>query len=181
MLAPRLNAFRAQNPDIEIQSSTAVWPKRMDDSPIDLDIRFRQGDRPETLVWPLGADWASVMWHPDFAARFERELTLAALAASDIVRVTGSERDRNRLSASYGLVLPPPGAAVRAESSLIALQIPASGQGSAIIMRRCAHRYLDHWLLVSPLAYELPLEQGFYLIARTNSDARTKSGGSAPG
>ena len=169
VLAPRLNGFRALNPDIDIQLSTAVWSDRMDDASIDLDIRFGTGDWPETQVWPLGTEWASVVCHPHFAASFEGELTLAALAASDVVQVTGSERDWDRLSARYGLDLPPPAQRFKADSSLIALQMLASGQGSAIIMRRFAQRYLDQGLLVSPLAYELPLEQGFYLIARTDS------------
>ena len=45
----------------------------------------------------------------------------------------------------------------------------ASGQGSAIIMRRFAQRYLEQGLLVSPLPYELPMDQGFYLIAREDT------------
>lgn len=169
VLAPRLTGFRALNPDIDIRLSTAVWSDRMDDASIDLDIRFGTGDWPERQIWSLGSERASVVCHPDFAAGFEGGPTIAALAAADVVQVTGSERDWDRLSARYNLDLPPPAQRIKADSSLIALQMLASGQGSAIIMRRFAQRYLDQGLLVSPLPYDLPLDQGFYLIAREDS------------
>lgn len=169
VLAPRLIAFRAQNRDIDIQLSTAVWSDRMDDASIDLDIRYGTGDWPEAQIWPLGSERASVVCHPDFAASFEGGPTIEALASSDVVLVTGSEKDWDRLSERFNLDLPAPTQQFKADSSLIALQMLASGQGSAIIMHRFAQRYLDQGLLISPFPYELPMDNGFYLIARADS------------
>ena len=169
VLAPQLSAFRALNPDIDIQLSTAVWSDRMDDASIDLDIRYGTGDWPETRVWSLGQERAVVVCHPDHASSFDEGPTIAALAASDIVQVVGSEADWERLSARFELDLPAPAQRIKADSSLIALQMLASGQGAAIIMRRFAQRYLEQGLLISPLPYVLPLEQGFYLVAREDT------------
>ncbi|KPP84542.1 MAG: LysR family transcriptional regulator, glycine cleavage system transcriptional activator [Rhodobacteraceae bacterium HLUCCO07] len=169
VLAPQLIAFRALNPDIDIQLSTAVWSDRMDDTAIDVDIRHGTGDWPESRIWPLGSEWGGVVCHPDFAASFEGGPTIAALAASDVVQVTGSEGDWDRLSARFDLDLPAPAQRFKADSSLMALQMLASGQGCAIIMRRFAQRYLDQGLLVSPLPYELPMDKGFYLVAREDT------------
>ena len=169
VLAPNLREFRALHPDIDIQLSTAVWSDRMDDASIDLDIRYGTGDWPEPQIWSLGVERATVVCHPDYAASFKGEPTIEALAAADVVQVTGSEVDWDRLSARFALDLPVPAQRIKADSSLIALQMLASGQGSAIIMRRFAQRYLEQGLLVSPLPYELPMDQGFYLIAREDS------------
>ncbi|MGI3210198.1 LysR substrate-binding domain-containing protein [Roseovarius tibetensis] len=169
VLAPSLQAFRALNPDIDIQLSTAVWSDRMDDASIDVDIRYGTGDWPETRIWSLGIERATVVCHPDYAASFEGGPTIEALAAADVVQVTGSEADWDRLSARFDLDLPIPAQRIKADSSLIALQMLASGQGSAIIMRRFSQRYLEQGLVISPSRYELPMDQGFYLIAREDT------------
>jgi LysR family glycine cleavage system transcriptional activator len=169
VLAPKLRAFRALHPDIDIQLSTAVWSDRMDDASIDVDIRYGTGDWPEPRISSLGVERASVVCHPDYAASFDGGPTLEALAAADVVQVTGSEVDWDRLSVRFDLDLPVPAQRIKADSSLIALQMLAAGEGSAIIMRRFAQRYLDQGLLVSPFPHELPMDQGFYLIAREDS------------
>ncbi|MFO7759769.1 MAG: LysR substrate-binding domain-containing protein [Roseovarius sp.] len=169
VLAPNLRDFHALHPDIDIQLSTAVWSDRMDGASIDLDIRYGTGDWPESQIWSLGIERATVVCHPDYAASFEDGPTIEALAAGDVVQVTGSEVDWDRLSARFDLALPVPANRIKADSSLIALQMLASGLGSAIIMRRFAQRYVDQGLLVSPLPYELPMDKGFYLIAREDT------------
>jgi LysR family glycine cleavage system transcriptional activator len=141
----------------------------MDGASIDLDIRYGTGDWPEPQIWSLGIERATVVCHPDYAAGFRDGPTIEALAAGDVVQVTGSEKDWDRLSARFDLDLPVPAQRIKADSSLIALQMLASGQGSAIIIWRFAQRYLDQGLLVSPLPYELQMDQGFYLIAREDT------------
>lgn len=165
VLAPALPAFRAANPDIDLQLSTAVWSDRMDDASIDVDIRYGLGDWPEPRIWSLGSERAIVVCHPDYAANLPGGATVEALAAGDVVQVVGSEGEWGRLSASLGLDLPPPVPWIKADSSLIALQTVASGRGAAIINRRFAQSYLDLGLLVAPIAAELAMEQGFYLVA----------------
>ncbi|MCC5987910.1 MAG: LysR family transcriptional regulator [Pararhodobacter sp.] len=169
VLAPQLGAFRALNPDIDIQLFTAVWSDRMDNPSIDLDIRYGTGDWPEKQIWPLGVERGIVVCHPDHAASFRNGPTIEALAASDVVQVVGSELDWARLSERFDLGLVVPAQSIKADSSLIALQMVAGGQGSALIMRRFAQRYLDQGLLISPFPYELPMDQGFYLVVRDDT------------
>lgn len=173
VLAPVLPAFRAANPDIDLQLSTAVWSDRMDDASIDLDIRYGTGDWPEARIWSLGPERGIVVCHPDYARRLEGGPSLPSLAAGDVVQVVGSEGDWARLAAWLEIDLPAPVQWIKADSSLIALQMVASGQGAAIINRRFAQSYLDLGLLIAPVAAELPMDRGFYLVAgdATKQDA----------
>lgn len=172
VLSPRLQEFRAQNPDIDIDLSTTVWSDRMGDTALDLDIRYGNGNWPEQNIWHLGGGPAIMICHPDHAAQFGANLSIQAMAGQDVVQVTGSETDWRRLSDHFGLDLPEPSTRIKADSSLIALQIVAGGQGAALISRDFARSYLERGQLVAPFDHALPMAQSFYLIARDDSKNR---------
>jgi LysR family transcriptional regulator, glycine cleavage system transcriptional activator len=164
VLAPRLKRFRERHPEIEIDLFTTVWSDRMTDAGIDLDIRYGDGDWPERKIWPLQVDDAVVVCHPDHAASLGDDLSIEGLAAAGVVQVVGSETDWGRLSDKYGLNVPVPVHWMKADSSLIALQILASGHGSALISRSFARQYLENGALIAPVPYEIPMLQKFFLV-----------------
>ena len=164
VLAPRLNAFREQHPEIEIELFTTVWSDRMTDAGIDLDLRYGDGDWPERNIWPLEVDDAVVVCHPDHASSLGDDLSIEGLAAASVVQIVGSETDWGRLSDKYGLDLPVPVHWMKADSSLIALQILAAGHGSAIISRSFAGHYLETGALIAPVRFEIPMLQKFFLV-----------------
>ena len=164
ILAPRLNAFRARHPEIEIELFTSVWSDRMTDAGIDLDIRYGDGDWPERTILPLDVDDAVVTCHPDHAASLGEDLSIEGLAAASVVQVVGSETDWGRISDKYRLDLPVPVHWMKADSSLMALQILSAGHGSAIISRSFADHYLKTGALIAPVPYEIPMLQRFFLV-----------------
>ncbi|MDZ7710604.1 MAG: LysR substrate-binding domain-containing protein [Roseovarius sp.] len=164
VLAPRLNAFHERHPEIEIELFTTVWSDRMTDAGIDLDIRYGDGDWPERNMWPLEVDNAVVVCHPDHASSLGDDLSIEGLAVASVVQVVGSETDWGRLSDKYGLDLPVPVHWMKADSSLIALQILAAGHGSAIISRSFASHYLETGALIAPVPFEIPMPQKFFLV-----------------
>jgi len=164
ILAPRLNAFRTLYPEIEIELFTSIWSDRMTDAGIDLDIRYGDGGWPERNILPLEVDDAVVLCHPDHASSLGEDLSIEGLAAADVVQVVGSETDWGRLSDTHGLDLPVPVHWMKADSSLIALQIIAAGHGSAIISRSFADQYLKSGALISPVPYGIPMRQKFFLV-----------------
>ena len=76
----------------------------------------------------------------------------------------GSETDWGHLSDKHGLDLPVPVHWMKADLSLIALQILAAGHGSAIISRSFAAQYLETGALIAPVPFEIPMPQKFFLV-----------------
>lgn len=170
ILAPRLGTFRDLHPEIEIELFTSVWSDRMTDAGIDFDIRYGDGDWPERNMWPLDVRDAVIVCHPAHAAALGDDLSVEGLAAAAVVQVVGSENDWERLSDRHGLDLAVPVHWMKADSSLIALQILAAGHGSAIISRSFAAQHLETGALISPVPFEVPMGQRFFLVQ--SDDAR---------
>jgi LysR family glycine cleavage system transcriptional activator len=164
VLAPKLAEFRARHPEIEVQLSTAVWADRLDDEGVDVDIRYGTGGWEDGTVWHLGVQEACVVCHPDYAASFGDDLSLAALYAGPVVQIIGSEIEWARLAAHLGHPLAPPGNWMKADSSLIALQVVLGGTGAAIVMEAFARPLVAQGLLVDPVGVRLPTEQSFHMV-----------------
>ena len=172
VLAPRLPEFKAMHPDVEVQIKTSVWADQFDDEHLDVDIRFGLGNWQEAQIHHLGHETALPVCHPDYAAAFGPDLTIEQLAAAKLVRIIGSETDWNRLSSLYGLDLTPNSDWIQADSSLIALQCVAAGDGVTMVLESFAKPYLDAGLLVAPLPHRLPKRRSHYLVVKDQASRR---------
>ncbi|MFX0545111.1 LysR substrate-binding domain-containing protein [Roseovarius sp. S1116L3] len=172
ILAPRLNEFRALHPEIEIELSTTVWADRMNDASIDLDIRYGDGNWPERNIHPLTLEPATIVCHPDYARSLADAPPAEALPGADIVQVVGSETDWDRWFEQNGYDLPRPAHWMKADSSLIALQILSAGHGCAIISRSFARQALNSGALVAPFAFEMPMQERFSAVERDHIGSR---------
>lgn len=166
ILAPRLKAFHDLHPDIEISLSTAVWSDRMQDDPIDLDIRYGTGHWDETDVWKLGEEVATLVCHPDHAQSFGHQPPIHELLLAGVVPIQGSEVEWRRLSDRYALDMPSPPVWLTADSSLIALQTITAGFGSALIHESFTKPFIERGDLVSVNEYRLPIREAYYLVMR---------------
>lgn len=166
ILAPLLRDFAQDYPEIDVELSTAVWSDRMEGAEIDLDIRYGEGAWPEPNVHPLPVEGVTVVCHPDYAARLGTEPTAETLGKADIVQIVGSETDWDRLLQAIGADVPRPHPWMKADSSLIALQILSAGHGCALISRSFARRALAEGRLVAPYALSLPMQENFVLVER---------------
>jgi LysR family glycine cleavage system transcriptional activator len=166
VLAPRLPAFSALHPEIELHLSTTVWSDRFDDEAIDLDIRYGSGDWGERSCWPLAHERGVVVCSPAHAARFGPAPDIAALVADHVVQVVGSEVEWTNLAAQFGLSLPAPRHVTKVDSSLMALQTLAAGPGVALILESLARRDIERGLLTCPVEHSFPIRDAYYLVAR---------------
>jgi LysR family transcriptional regulator, glycine cleavage system transcriptional activator len=172
VLAPQLGAFRTTYPDIDVQLSTTVWSDRIETDDIDVDIRYGNGEWDDGTIWRLGDEQASVVCSPQFANSFGDTLNFEALYGSRVVQIIGSEVEWVRMLDHYDLDLAPPVAWLKADSSLMALQIILSGLGSAIVMERFSRSFVAQGLLVEPLAYRLPILQSYFLVVTDKAERR---------
>ncbi len=174
ILAPLLRGFAQAHPDIDVELSTAVWSDRMDGAGVDLDIRYGEGDWPEQTVHPLPVEEVTLVCHPDYAAQLGPEPTEAVLASLDIVQILGSETDWDRLFHLCGIEAARPQHWMKADSSLIALQILSAGHGCALISRSFARRALAEGRLVAPFDLSLPMQANFALVERDDLRGRSE-------
>jgi LysR family glycine cleavage system transcriptional activator len=172
VLAPQLGAFRTRYPDIDVQLSTAVWSDRIDHDDIDIDVRYGNGEWDDGTIWHLGDEYASVVCSPAFAASFGDKLSFEALYGASVVQIIGSETEWVRMQDHYGLHLRPPATWLKADSSLIAIQIIASGVGAAIVMENFSKPFVAQGSLVDPLPYRLPIQQSYFLVVTDKAGKR---------
>ncbi|MGJ8546593.1 MAG: LysR substrate-binding domain-containing protein [Sulfitobacter sp.] len=172
ILAPRLAAFHRAHRGIEIALSTTVWADRMGDASIDLDLRYGDGGWPEMRAHPLQIQDATLICHPSFAPQLGPAPDPDALRAAGIVQITGSETDWDRLFDHCGFDQPRPDHWIKADSSLIALQILAGGHGCALISRSFAQQHLASGALVAPFDLAIPMGKQFFLVERDDLGTR---------
>ena len=172
LIAPRLQEFYQLHPETLVQLSTSVWADRFGESGFDVDIRYGHGDWEETNAIHLGHEHAIVVCHPDFAKSFGNELTLSRLTDSLIIQIIGFENDWFRMAEFFGLEMPVPKSLIKVDSSVIALQLIASGKGSAIVLESFARPYIESGQLVAPFKHRLPVQPAHYLIKREGTEGR---------
>lgn len=172
VLAPKLGAFRMLHPEIDVQLSTTVWSDRIERDDIDVDVRYGNGEWEDGTIWRLGDERASVVCSPTFAASFGGDLNFETLYRAPIVQITGSEIEWVRMASHHGVEMDPPTAWLKADSSLIAIQMIMSGVGSAIVMEKFAGSFVAQGLLVDPFPLRLPIRQSYFLVVTDKAEKR---------
>ncbi|WP_150524626.1 LysR family transcriptional regulator [Roseibium sediminis] len=173
VLAPHLWSFHHAFPDIDLQMTTAVWTDRIEDETIDVEIRFGHGDWQDGDIHHLGHRLAEVVCHPALASSLGKTLSLATLYRH-AVQIIGSETDWAQMFTIAGEDQPATIGTMKADSSLIALQIIAGSSGAAIVSEEFSRRYVEQGLLVSPLDLRLPLARSFFLVMRETTSQRSE-------
>ncbi|HRE61774.1 MAG TPA: LysR substrate-binding domain-containing protein [Micropepsaceae bacterium] len=165
-LIPRLPAFQAAHPDIEVRISTAIEGA----SPMrdDWHAAIRLGDG----TWPglaghllFTADLFPVA-RPDIAAQLKSP---ASLAKANLLASANAPDDWPRWLEAAGL---DPALARKARAfdyPAFALQAALDGLGVAMARAPFVADDLDAGRLVAPFSLSVPHEGGWYLIHRTNT------------
>lgn len=172
ILAPLLRDFAQQHPTIDVELSTAVWSDRIDGAGVDLDIRYGVGDWPEQTVHSIAVEPATLVCHPQYAPALGDMPSADSLHAADIVQIQGSETDWDRLFDQLDIAGPRPDHWMKADSSLIAMQILSAGNGCALISRSFVRRALSAGQLVAPFQVALPMKANFALVERDDLRGR---------
>ena len=172
VLAPRLADFRTLHPEIDVMLSTTVWGERFDEAEVDVDIRYGNGGWDDGTVAHLGDQHAGIVCHPDFAPSLSDPPTLDDAFAAPCIQIIGSEVEWSRLAAQCDLSVPTPKSWMKADSSLVALQMAAGGTGLAIVMEIFSRPYIERGLLVDPFGLRLPIEQSFFLVTADRAAKR---------
>uniref|UniRef100_Q07JX4 Transcriptional regulator, LysR family n=1 Tax=Rhodopseudomonas palustris (strain BisA53) TaxID=316055 RepID=Q07JX4_RHOP5 len=166
-LLPRLPAFQAAHPaiDVRITTSTALVDFRSDD--VDAAIRYGRGQWPGLQASWLMADEMFPVCSPALLAGTKPLKTPQDLAHHTLLHTSGGYDDDWRLwltAAGFSADLAPP----RGLSfDLIFLTVQAAIDGLGVAMGRTSYVEADlaAGRLVAPFATKLPDEWGFYLVS----------------
>ena len=160
--------FVNRHPDIDVRITNAVWWDHSDQAGVDLEIRYGNGD------------WPGVS-----AIKLTRE-TLTPLADSAYIRQHGINTPPDLLECTLlhslghqygwqnwfemaGVAPRDKLAGMRFDTASVVLEMTRYGLGVSLGMTSLRQGMVDRGELVQVFDIELPLEEGFYLVAQAQS------------
>jgi LysR family glycine cleavage system transcriptional activator len=162
-LAPRLHRFAAAHPLIELRLQTANWPSNTPDEEVDIDIRYGDGNWPGFASRKLLDEPAILVCSPRLLPDNPVQ-SLADIPALPLIHILGTgdlwagiaAADQAGLKARQLL---------KADSSVVALELAAGGLGLAFVLRCFAAPYLRDRRLTQPLPLEIGTGQAHFLVS----------------
>ncbi|WP_294620837.1 LysR substrate-binding domain-containing protein [uncultured Roseovarius sp.] len=155
-LAPKLSAFQAMHPGIELRLVSTIWADSLEDQDVDIDIRSGHGDWPglraekisnEAIVpvCPAGED--------------------TPISAQTPLHILGQEDNWARYGEAQGVAVPDR-FGISVDTSAAALEMIAAGQGVAVVLARYARAALEAGRPVRCAGPEVPVRLAHYLVER---------------
>lgn len=174
VLTPLLPMFRRRHPGIDLQLCTTIWGDGLNQDALDIDIRYGDGHWTDLagnsgLPEKICDENAIVVCSPDHARTFGPRPTLQALCTGEIIQIMGCESLWNDLLKQEGVESPIRPAAIKSDTSLVALEYVTAGAGAVLVLDAFAASYLRTGRLVQPVGAALETRQGHYLIRRPDS------------
>lgn len=147
-LTPRLPAFLAQNPGMQVQLATGVDFTRFNADAFDADIIYGLPRQAGLTVVPLGEEVVTPLCSPAIAATIRTPSDLLAMSLIE------SDNKMIRWPDWFGAngIAAPPARGARFDRSFLAVAMAVDGQGVALESTRLAEREIADGRLVQPLA-----------------------------
>jgi LysR family glycine cleavage system transcriptional activator len=163
-LAPKLPAFNAVNPSIDVRLSSVIWDNAVLDEATDLEIRYGAGHwhgyRSERL---LNQNILSVC-----SAALLRDAELGGnpetLLSRRLIHIMGYENHWLKVRQALGLADVPPGAGPTVDTTIAALELAAVGAGVALAHRIFLGAYFATGRLVRALPQEFADDSSYFVI-----------------
>jgi LysR family glycine cleavage system transcriptional activator len=152
-LASRLPRFLTAHPKTQVRIVSSVWAEDYDSETFDLDIRYGFGK------W-AGFDADRVTWEKLIPMCLPEDL-----AKERLLHVLGYQEGWATWLASAGTRQVDPGSGLWFDTTPMALEVAAQGGGIALGRSSMLERESTSGRLVKPFALELPIEEGFFLVA----------------
>ena len=170
VLSPRLPAFLAANPGIEVKIAASTEYARFSDGEFDADIVYGQPQGDDLSVIPLGMEIIQPLCSPKVAQtiRSVEDLRVANLIRSDLKRVQW----RDWFDANGAVGMPHP--QMSFDRSFMAIAAASNGLGVALESHWLAQPELQSGTLVAPLAgaAQTVTYNGHYLVHPKSGERR---------
>jgi LysR family glycine cleavage system transcriptional activator len=177
-LAPRLQRFQSEYPDISLQLFSLVWADALPDESADIDIRFGAGNWPGYEIETLLNEQSVVVVpaHLSDLARGGEVKLFLELAKHPLIHIVGYEDHWAESFRLLGMQPPPEKRSIRVDNSLAALMLAANGLGSAIVLKFFADAAMALLPVKAPTNFTLPVENAHYLLTpQTRESAKPEA------
>ncbi len=163
-LAPRLPAFNAANPGVDIRLTSVIWDNAAPDEATDLEIRYGMGHwhgyRAEHLLNQNIVAVCSPALLQSARLRGEAQ----SLVSQHLIHIMGYENHWLKVRQGLGLdnVGASPGPTV--DTTLAALELASSGAGCALAHRLFLGAYLSTGRLVAAIDREFTDDNSYFVV-----------------
>lgn len=160
-LVPRLAAFRAAHPGIDLQLDARLELSVPGQRGIDAGLRYGAGDWPGLVATSLATERLFPVWAPAYAAR------LGLATPADLARATLLRHVRHHWQpwfAAAGLAIEEPRDGPLYEDAGLLLEAAAAGEGVALARGLLVARDLASGRLVAPFPISVGDQSAYYLV-----------------
>ena len=157
--------FTHQFPDIDLRITNSVWWDYSDQEGVDLEIRYGNGDWPGVFTKKLTEETLTPLAAPTFI----QENTIQKpedLLNCKLLHTLGHQLGWQNWFEFVGIQGQPKLLGPKFDTSTLVLEMTRYGLGVSLGLTSLRHGMLERGELVQPFEYELPLEEGFYLVAQ---------------
>lgn len=161
-IAPRLPRFLAAYPATQVRIVSYVWAEANEDETFDLDIRYGLGTWPGFTADRVTQERLTPLCRPDFAARLR---TPDDLGKERLLHVLGYQDGWAAWLGAAGAARVDSGSGLWFDTTPMALEVAAQGGGVALGRSSMTEAMLASGRLVRPFALDLPIDEGFFLLA----------------
>lgn len=170
-LMPRIAAFRAQHPEIDLRLVAADPIMDLAIEGIDVAIRYGMGDWPGVTALPLFEIDLFPVCSPSYLERHACPRTPHDLLGTTLLHIdepNSQDAEWSVWFAAMGIVAPPLGGGLRFNNYPLLIQAALNGQGVGLGWGHIIGDYLTSGQLVRPMASVRRLKPAFYLAVASH-------------
>ena len=168
-LMPRLNNFHHLYPNIKLKFVTSIWPDPADTQKIDIDIALSSSASNKNALKDKLADENLV---PVCSLQqSDRVQSIKALLTLEPIHILGFDDHWVRYLGHFGVERDlNKTARLQVDSSVLACELAASGEGCAIVIERFAKAAVQNSCPIKIIGQPAPLNQCHYMINRSSDN-----------
>lgn len=163
-LVPRIRQFQDRYPEVELRLSPNSGPVDFAWSDVDMAVYFGTGDWPDVEAHFLHDVVLVPVCSPRLLESLAPLKTVRDLAACTLIDVSTRPDEWDRFLAGFGVARHGRGKRLAFSNTSLAVGAAMEDLGIALADRHLIDREIRYGQLVRPLAAEVPLGQGFYLV-----------------
>ncbi len=164
-LAPRLPEFLAKHPEVRIRLVSSVWGGDDDASRFDIDIQYGTGGWSNAVYHRLTHETLQPYCAPSLVLSSGALRNPTDLRNHTLLHVIGYQEGWATWLSAAGATDIDPGAGLQCDTSLLALELAASGGGVALGRSSLVGKDILSGRLVAPFDLAVPIREAFYLIS----------------
>lgn len=163
-LAPRLQTFQRQYPNIKLKFVTSIWPDPVDTQKVDIDIVLMSSNRQVEPSEKLSDEYIV----PICGQQTYRSISsINDISELEPIHIVGFDDHWSRYLNHFDLPAkknPSGSTQIQVDTSVFACELVASGTGCAVLIERFARRAIETGRPIHIIGEPIPLQQAHYFV-----------------